>query len=218
MEASWTFPSHTAFSDHLIKQCHRTVEQDMDMRKKNIPILLSVCHILQLPPPATFTAIILFHRFLLVFPIDHDENVKVTDLIILAVLVASKAEEAPRRLSHIITAGSQHFSVTCNEHDRLLLLEPLVMARSGFDFCVDSPLRWVWRVKNRWGDEVCKLGQSMAEQALQSQAVCLYGSRALAGACLLKACSLLEITADNVDWRCPQEAVNNCLEYIRKLS
>lgn len=217
MDATWIFSKEQALFDYL-HSVELTPEADRARRSVLIPKLTLAARELQLPRHIAHHSSILLHRLLLVLFSWTDEV-----LLAAALLIASKAEEVPRKAAEVIKVLGLDI-----EPLHLLDLEATVMAKTGFDFTIDTPMRHVVRLVNtvispddeNAGNNVAEaieLALQLVEQVLRTQAICLFNVRVIAASCVQKAASLVEckIKAD-ADWRCDDEQLKLCTEYILK--
>lgn len=210
------FPVEKSLQDYLVDVSKVDPLEDAKRRALLIPKLLSLAQALHLPRHAAHHAALLLHRSLLVLAAWSD-----ADLIATSLLIAGKAEESPRKASDIISCMAG-LSMDAPTRDKVLELESTAMARTGFDFTIDTPSRHLFRLSQANvadgsdGGEVAQLGLQILEQALATCAPLLFPVRVLAAACVVRAASLVEAKLkEGADWRCDMDHVAQCSEYIK---
>lgn len=219
--------------EHLLDHCHSkhpTTAYTAERLHATVTNTINAARLppLSLPKQVAYHAAILAGRLLLTSNHYHKTDgerdplgAREELLVAVAIFMACKSEECTRRCADIVAAVSAHLEAAVTVND-VVSVEPTALARTGFDFTVDTPYRHVIRGMANLADDaadktdvVLEEAVKRVEWALARPIVYLYGPRVIGAAAVQWAASKagLKIRED-ADWRCDQIQLAECVKLL----
>ena len=222
MEASWVF-GREGLCDYF-KQQGIDEKKDHDRRINTIPKILQVCKEASFSRHASYVACMYYHRLLVCMPPPLNDSL----LAILAIFIAGKAEEHYRRIDDTCKAwvlispqSDTNTNDTIVTREKVLSLEYTAMARLGFHFSMDTPLKHFIRAMAGC-DDMIEPGLKILDRVMATPCTLMYNQREIGAACAMLAFGPASVD-DHFDQLVASAKINDkqslldCYEYLKRI-